>query len=152
MSTNPTFIQKYFQMVVTRPWTVIAVSALVLFASAAFLPTMVMDTRSDAFIDVDEPSLVYREKVEELFGLADPIVIAVTPDYRSVVSEFPAQVLISFDQEVDASTVNTLSFRLTRSGGDGRFDDGNEEVMSPTPVSISNANTRATKSALPRSP
>ena len=80
MSTNPTFVQKYFQMVVTRPWTIIALSALVLFASAAFLPSMVMDTRSDAFIDAAEPSLVYREKVEELFGLADPIVIAVTND------------------------------------------------------------------------
>ena len=80
MSTNTSFVKTYFQMVVTRPWTVIALSGLMLFASAAFLPTMVMDTRSDAFIDVAEPSLVYREKVEELFGLADPIVIAVTND------------------------------------------------------------------------
>ncbi len=80
MSTNTPFVRTYFQMVVTRPWTIIALSALVLFASAAFLPSMVMDTRSDAFIDAAEPSLVYREKVEELFGLADPIVIAVTND------------------------------------------------------------------------
>ncbi len=91
MSMNPTFIQKYFQMVVTRPWTVIAVSALVLFASAAFLPTMVMDTRSDAFIDVSEPSLVYREKVEELFGLADPIVIAVTNDSPTPIAPIASQ-------------------------------------------------------------
>ena len=77
---NPSVVERYFRAVVARPWTVIALSAVFVFASGAFLPSMVMDTRSDAFIDVDEPALVYREKVEELFGLADPIVIAVTND------------------------------------------------------------------------
>ena len=80
MNTHPTRVERYFRTVVSRPWTVIALSALVLVSSGAFLPSLVMDTRSDAFIDASDPALVYRQKAEELFGLADPIVIAVTND------------------------------------------------------------------------
>ncbi|MCZ6657591.1 MAG: outer membrane lipoprotein-sorting protein [Gammaproteobacteria bacterium] len=80
MSTDPTLIEQYFRGVVARPWTTIALSALVVISTGAFLPSLVMDTRSDAFINANEPALVYREKVEELFGLADPIVVAVTND------------------------------------------------------------------------
>ena len=53
---NPNVVERYFRAVVARPWTVIALSAVFVFASGAFLPSMVMDTRSDAFIDVDEPA------------------------------------------------------------------------------------------------
>ncbi|MCZ6643693.1 MAG: MMPL family transporter, partial [Gammaproteobacteria bacterium] len=96
MSANTSFVKNYFQMVVTKPWTVIALSALVLFASVAFLPSMVMDTRSDAFIDVTDPALVYREKVEELFGLADPIVIAVVNDSSTGIYNPESLVLVQW--------------------------------------------------------
>lgn len=83
MSTHPTAIERYFHLIVTKPWSVIVLSGAILFSSGAFLPSLFMDTRSDAFIDANEPALIYREKVEELFGLADPIVIAVTNDSDS---------------------------------------------------------------------
>ena len=45
--------------------------------AGSFLPTMVKDTSSDSFINPNEPYLQYRHKVQDIFGLADPVVIAV---------------------------------------------------------------------------
>jgi len=43
----------------------------------AFIPTLTRDTRAEAFIRPDHPAVVYRDRVEEIFGLKDPIVLAV---------------------------------------------------------------------------
>ena len=84
LQTEPILItERYFRNVVANPWWVILLSAIFIIISAVFVPSTVMDTRSDAFIDPEEPALIYREKVEELFGLADPIVIAITNDSPS---------------------------------------------------------------------
>lgn len=83
MEPNTSTTGRYFQMVVEQPWTTILLSTLLFIGSTLSLPTLVMDTRSDAFINENEPALVYREKVEELFGLADPIIIAVANDSPS---------------------------------------------------------------------
>ena len=126
---NPNVVERYFRAVVARPWTVIALSAVFVFASGAFLPSMVMDTRSDAFIDVDEPALVYREKVEELFGLADPIVIAVTndspagiynPDSLRLVQELTeaVQALTNVDPERVVSLATPPGFHARRTTSD----------------------------------
>jgi hypothetical protein len=39
-----------------------------------------------------------------------------------------------FDRELDVSTVNSMTFVLTASGGDGTFNDGNESVIAPTAI------------------
>ncbi|MEN8133766.1 MAG: MMPL family transporter, partial [Pseudomonadota bacterium] len=50
---------------------------VLIISCAAFIPSLVKDTRSDAFLPDDEPALVYRDQVKEIFGLTDPMVIAV---------------------------------------------------------------------------
>ena len=69
--------RQYFEWVVRHRGFVVLLSLAVFLGAGFFLPQLKMDTRSDAFIDPNEPALVYRERVEELFGLADPIVVAV---------------------------------------------------------------------------
>lgn len=71
-----------------------------------------------------------------------PVVVSITPDHESTVSEFPAQILIAFDQEVDASTVNPLTFLLSRSGNDGDFTNGNEIAITLSSIDLSNSNAR----------
>jgi predicted RND superfamily exporter protein len=52
-----------------------------MLAMGSFIPDLTKDTRADAFLAHDNPALVYREKVKLLFGLSDPMVIAlVAPD------------------------------------------------------------------------
>lgn len=76
---------RVFWGITAFPRTSIVLGLAMMIACAAFLPGLVKDTRSDAFLPDDEPALVYRDKVRELFGLTDPLVVA-------VVSEKPAGV------------------------------------------------------------
>ena len=71
-----------------------------------------------------------------------PVVISLTPDPDSTAGSFPAEIDAGFDQDIDASTINELTFTLVRSGGDGQFSDGNEEVILPASVSLSTVNPR----------
>lgn len=45
-----------------------------------FMPRLYKDTSAEAFIADDNPAVVYRKVVEETFGLADPIIVAITSD------------------------------------------------------------------------
>lgn len=53
----------------------------IIIAMGSFAPKLTKDTRADAFLAEDNPALIYRDKVKQLFGLSDPIVIAlIAPD------------------------------------------------------------------------
>ena len=69
--------EKFFEWVTRWPKTILLISVLLIIFCASFIPTLQKDTRSDAFMPPDHPSLVYRDKVKEIFGLNDPMVIAV---------------------------------------------------------------------------
>ncbi|HEC00820.1 MAG TPA: outer membrane lipoprotein-sorting protein, partial [Sphingomonadales bacterium] len=69
--------QSFFWHLIKYRWLIIPLSIVFLIIAGSFLPSIVKDTTSDAFINPTEPSLIYRHKVQEIFGLADPIVIAV---------------------------------------------------------------------------
>jgi predicted RND superfamily exporter protein len=69
--------QNFFRWVVDHPKRIIAAGFLLIIVMAGFLPQLTKDTRADAFLAADNPALVYREKVKQLFGLSDPMAIAV---------------------------------------------------------------------------
>jgi len=71
---------RFFWSVTAYPKTILTLALLVVLAAAAYLPQITKDTSSDAFIPVDHPALVYRDQVKEIFGLADPVVVAVIND------------------------------------------------------------------------
>lgn len=68
---------RVFSKLISWRWPTLIVSLLLFAAMAANAPKLTRDTSSDAFIDPDDPALLNRERVEDIFGLADPIVIAV---------------------------------------------------------------------------
>lgn len=70
--------EHFFRAVTAKPKLIITIGLLLIIAFASFIPTLQKDTRSDAFIPDDHPSLVFRDKTKEIFGLDDPMVIAVT--------------------------------------------------------------------------
>ena len=69
--------EQFFEWVTRWPKTILLISVLFIIFSASFVPTLQKDTRSDAFMPPDHPALVYRDKVKEIFGLNDPMVIAI---------------------------------------------------------------------------
>lgn len=71
-----------------------------------------------------------------------PVIISMTPAPGFSGPEFPAQIDVGFDREIDASTVSDLSFTLVRSGGDDQFGDAGDVRVQPTSVGLSALNPR----------
>lgn len=69
---------RFFWKVTTYPKTLLTLGIGVILMAVAFIPQFTKDTRTEAFIPRDHPAVVYRDKVEEIFGLKDPMVIAAT--------------------------------------------------------------------------
>ncbi len=65
-----------------------------------------------------------------------PKVVAMTPAAGSRVTVAPDLVLVSFDEAIDAGSVDGNTVRLVRSGGDGTFADGNEVTIVPAGISL----------------
>jgi uncharacterized protein len=69
--------EQFFYAVTGRYKLIIAMSVLLIAGAGTFLPSMTKDTSTEAFIPKDDPVLLYRDNVREIFGLKDPMVIAV---------------------------------------------------------------------------
>ncbi len=79
-TTDATTAQSFFRWVVEHPKRIVAGGLILIMLMAAQVPQLTRDTRSDAFLADDNPALVYREKVKSLFGLSDPMVVAVVAE------------------------------------------------------------------------
>ncbi len=77
MKINPTLAYRFFSAVTARPKTIMALAFMIIIATATFIPTLTIDSRSEAFLPKDDPALLFRDQVEETFGLKDPMVIAI---------------------------------------------------------------------------
>ncbi|WP_303288978.1 outer membrane lipoprotein-sorting protein [Marinobacter sp. SS5-14b] len=62
---------------VRRPWMVLILGLLLMAGLASGLTKIYKDSRADAFLEEDNPALLYKNKVQEIFGLSDPLVIAI---------------------------------------------------------------------------
>ena len=71
-----------------------------------------------------------------------PVVVSLSPTPASNIADFPAEIIAGFDRELDASTVNNLTFLLTRSGGDGQFGDIADFEITASSVALSALNPR----------
>lgn len=67
-------------------------------------------------------------------------VSSLSPVPGSILAAAPTQVLAGFDRELDATTVNAISFILEASGGDSTFGDGNEVQIVAASVTVPGAN------------
>ena len=77
MQTNHSLPYRFFTAVTEFPKTIMALGFLIIISTAAFIPTLTIDARSESFLPPDNPALIYRDQVEEVFGLRDPMVIAI---------------------------------------------------------------------------
>lgn len=72
--------ERFFWLVTQFPKTIISFCLIFLFVAGSLLPKMKIDTSIEAYIPKGHESLVNREKVREIFGLTDPIVVAISND------------------------------------------------------------------------
>lgn len=69
---------RFFWALTGHPKKILALGLLVIAGIGAFLPRLYKDTSAEAFIADDNPAVVYRKQVEKVFGLSDPVIVAVT--------------------------------------------------------------------------
>lgn len=79
----------------------------------------------------DRPPAAAPIRIETLF-----------PMPNATLDAAPVQIIAGFDREVDAATVNALTFLLVASGGDGTFGENNDVAIN-APVSAPGANPQA---------
>lgn len=83
----------------------------------------------------------------------EPIrVTSLSPLPGSVELRLPMSIMAVFDRELDANTVNVMTFVIERSGGDGSFGDGNEVALAPVSVTVPLANPQTAVADLTMSP
>ena len=107
MSSPPGPAHRFFYGVTRFPRTAIAAGALIVLIAASFFPRLTTDTSAEAFIPNDHQSVIHRDLVRELFGLSDPVVIAVIDEDGDVFDpESLALVQWLTDQVKDVEGVN----------------------------------------------
>ncbi|MDZ7840987.1 MAG: outer membrane lipoprotein-sorting protein [Gammaproteobacteria bacterium] len=74
---------RFFHKLLQYRGPVIVACLLVIAALAAQFPRLEKDTTPEAFVPEDSPSLAYRDRVEDTFGLKDPMVVAVINESES---------------------------------------------------------------------
>ncbi len=69
---------RFFWALTGHPKKIIALGLLLILGAGYFLPRLYKDTSAESFIAEDNPAVVYRKQVEAVFGLSDPVIVAVT--------------------------------------------------------------------------
>ncbi|MEP0176460.1 MAG: efflux RND transporter permease subunit [Paraglaciecola sp.] len=131
---------EFFSTMLSKRWIVSLPVILVFIALISGISSLQKDTSSDAFIDPLNPALVANKKIEEVFGLSDPLVIAIvnntgtgifTPDSLELVDWVTRT--LSKQRNVDPDKIISLA---TESNIEGDSVGMNvEEFITSTPIS-----------------
>tara|TARA_R110002049_G_scaffold138781_11_gene299235 strand:- start:19293 stop:20537 length:1245 start_codon:yes stop_codon:yes gene_type:complete len=79
--------------------------------------------------------------IDDRVVVVNPIrLTSLSPAPGATLDAAPSQIVAGFDRELDASTVNAMTFTLFASGGDGSFNSGNEVQINATSISVPGAN------------
>ncbi|MBT8068646.1 MAG: Ig-like domain-containing protein [Gammaproteobacteria bacterium] len=79
--------------------------------------------------------------VDDTIVVLNPIqVTSLTPAPNADLPSQPAQIIAGFSRDVDASTVNALTFTVFAAGGDGNFNSGNEVQITAANISVPGGN------------
>jgi predicted RND superfamily exporter protein/outer membrane lipoprotein-sorting protein len=144
MSAQVSFAENFFNRVLNWPRLVVVVGLVATLYAASFLPLLVKDVRSDAFLAADNQALIYRDLVKEQFGLSDPLVIAIeasgshgvyTPEILNLV--FRLTELVSEIPNINTSRILSLATENNITS----TDDGMEIVpfLDPMPETYAEA-------------
>ncbi|MEO1244831.1 MAG: Ig-like domain-containing protein [Pseudomonadota bacterium] len=82
--------------------------------------------------------------VDDTAQPAAPVqVTSMSPLPNAALTAAPANVTVAFSKDVDASTVNSMTFLLIGAGGDSMFGNGNDVAITAASISVPVANPRS---------
>ena len=117
---------RFFEIVTTMPKTISLVGLIFIGLATAFVPQLYKDTTADAFIAKDNPALIYKNKVKEVFGLADPMVMAVINE-DGIFNPKTLQLIYDLNSQIE-KLPNVDTDRITSLATESNIY-GNEEGM-----------------------
>ncbi|WP_148862967.1 efflux RND transporter permease subunit [Marinobacter fonticola] len=130
---------RFYHLILTYRWLVIFLGISLIVVAAVSLPGLAKDTSAGAFIDPENPALRYRENVKEVFGLSDPIVVAVANQGPNGIFNPPSLGLVSWLTEkiqrldnVDPERVMSLATESNVIGNDMGIEV--HEFLDPVPT------------------
>jgi len=71
---------QFFKGLIRYRWLSLLVALIIVGGLGSQLGQLKKNTQADAFINENEPALIYRQAVEDIFNLKDPMVIAIQND------------------------------------------------------------------------
>ena len=124
--------RRFFWLIVNHSKLVVVTMMILMASVLFFLPSLTKDTRSDAFLAEDNPALLYKNKVKEMFGLSDPMVIAIVNESDQGIYNADTLALVQWlsDELIDLENVN--SDRLMSLATENNIT-GTEDGMEVTP-------------------
>ncbi|MEM8766391.1 MAG: MMPL family transporter, partial [Pseudomonadota bacterium] len=105
--------RNFFMAVTARPRLILLLSGLFVAWAATGLTTLVKDTSVRAFIPTDHPSVLTEALIDDVFGLTDPIAIAVVSEDGSSIFTAERLALIRTISERLGSVGNLRHERIT---------------------------------------
>lgn len=82
--------------------------------------------------------------IDDRVAATGPIkVTSLAPAPLSVLDAPPASIVAGFDRDLDATSVNAVTFTLHASGGDGVFGNGNDTQITAPQISVPGNNPRS---------
>lgn len=120
---EPSRTEQFFRRVTARPKTMLALALLMIAVLGAGLNRLHKDTSVRAFMPSDHPAVLENDRVREIFGVADPIVLSVqaesgtvfSPEYFAVVRQLTEQIA-----ELENIRADRVASVATESAIDGR--------------------------------
>ncbi len=134
MNTTP-----FFAWVIRWRWTIIVATLLGFLAIGSQAPKLTKDTSSDAFIDPEHSALLDRNRVERIFNINDPIVVAVVNKSESGIFNPISLVLVEWITEqlqkidnIDPDQITSLATEANIVGTDAGMEV--EDFFEETPA------------------
>jgi len=119
---------RLFYRVTARPLLAILCGAFVIGYCALGLTHLVKDTSVEAFIPDDHPSLIANNRAHDIFGISDPVVVAVMTEvgrsvFRPAILELVAELTadVSALPNIRADRVSSIATESSIAGRDGEL-------------------------------
>ena len=94
MNEHKPFLAAFFRSLINAPWLTLLLGAGLILSTASGLSRLYKDTSVDAFIPADHPSLLANDRTAEVFGLTEPIAVAVMTTDGGTIFNHQALLLI----------------------------------------------------------
>ncbi len=116
----------FFNFIIRWRWLVIILTLISFLAFGSSLSKLYKDTSADAFIEKTDPALIERDKVKDLFNIADPILITIVNKSNEGIYNKDSLALVDWVsqqlQNIDNIDPDQITSLATESNIIGTFD------------------------------